>query len=158
MDIAWTCQTASKAVKKRQLNNGRPPDTSAELLKSPNKCPRTGASVIRFGPPSYKWSNNSCWLDSSLEITFICVAWNFNEFTSLFDTIPKNSALYAFFNTLWNRFKIDEDTPDETTTRMLMEHRDNFRKVLLDSELIRGLETSESLLVSPASLKAGVLT
>jgi len=59
--------------KKRKKNDGRPPDTIKELVQV--KVKRETGFVL--GPASYPWKNNSCWLDTSLELTLITVMRHF---------------------------------------------------------------------------------
>ncbi|PPQ89858.1 hypothetical protein CVT25_004737 [Psilocybe cyanescens] len=55
---------------KRKKNDGRPPDTLKELTKTVKNQKIPVIWAPNLGPPSYKWNNNSCWLDSSLELLY----------------------------------------------------------------------------------------
>ncbi|PPQ88302.1 hypothetical protein CVT25_012365 [Psilocybe cyanescens] len=55
---------------KRKKNDGRPPDTIKELTKTVKNQKIPVIWAPNLGPPSYKWNNNSCWLDSSLELLY----------------------------------------------------------------------------------------
>lgn len=97
------------AAKRRQKNDGRPPDTSKELLKSPRASPMKSKTVkpksikpktVKFatpvidkpiGMPSYKWKASSCWLDTSLEILYITVSRNFDDFTRFMPSLGPES-------------------------------------------------------------------
>jgi hypothetical protein len=46
-----------------------------------------------MGPASYPWKNNSCWLDASLELTFIIVMRHFPAFAACCEVLPAASGL-----------------------------------------------------------------
>jgi hypothetical protein len=93
------------AEKQRKKNDGRPPDTSKELLGAPTKKsvsklpnptlitdstnkstlkPQPKASgKVKFGPPSYPWRANSCWLDASLEVLYAAITVDFIDFFNI---------------------------------------------------------------------------
>ena len=141
--------------KNRKKNDGRPPDTKEELLQAKKQKAvhsffksTTKTVHVEFGPPSYPWDANSCWLDTSLELLFVSVMRNFNEFSSLFNSVPKNSGLYALYTTLNSRRLISYDEDDSMVSRSLKNHRDVLRVVLKKKGAIKDLKTSQSLTVS----------
>ncbi|KIJ93842.1 hypothetical protein K443DRAFT_111442, partial [Laccaria amethystina LaAM-08-1] len=100
--------------KKRKKNDGRPPDTIKELLnKSTNqtlrgKNPTKKTSSRRtFGPPSYPWKNNSCWLDTALELLYIVLMRDHEEFLIILDYLDENSALKGWFWELVRKDSLD---------------------------------------------------
>ena len=130
--------------KNRKKNDGCPPDTKDELLY-PSKNTNT---VSKFGPPSYPWDANSCWLDTSLELLFVPVMRNFNDFSSLFNSVPKNSGLYALYTTLNSRRLINHDEDDRIVTQALKKHWDALQVVLKKKGAIEDLNTRQSFMVS----------
>lgn len=46
-----------------------------------------------FGPLSYCWKYNSCWLDTSLELLYVTLMHNFEEFSAILDTLDEDSPL-----------------------------------------------------------------
>ncbi|EPQ59388.1 hypothetical protein GLOTRDRAFT_70775 [Gloeophyllum trabeum ATCC 11539] len=71
--------------RRRYKNDGRPPDTAKELAETRSKSRKLQKSQIRSDEKkaetlerniyqSYPWSNNSCWLDTALELLFNVVA------------------------------------------------------------------------------------
>jgi hypothetical protein len=82
---------------KRKKNDGRPPDTTKELLKperSKKKSetqqlikfktqPKPKPSNITLGPVSYPWKDNSCWLDTSLELIYVTLMRDFDGFADI---------------------------------------------------------------------------
>ncbi|KAF8160154.1 hypothetical protein BJ912DRAFT_936174 [Pholiota molesta] len=135
--------------KKRSKNDGRPPDTKDELLppekskKRRHRAPKVTNSLITFGPPSYPWDANSCWLDTSLELLFFATMRNFDEFTSLFDSVPKTTGLYAFFTTLNSRRLLENN--DDDTTQALRKQRNDLRMVLHQERAIDNVDSNQSL-------------
>jgi hypothetical protein len=77
--------------KRRKKNDGRPPpDTVKELLGHKNskevekvKNPPKAIKKLDFGLPSYPWSDNSCWLDASLQVLYMAVTRDFNDFETV---------------------------------------------------------------------------
>jgi hypothetical protein len=141
--------------KKRKKNDGRPPDTKDELLK-PMKAKATTRKIkvldipksnVNFGPPSYPWKANSCWLDTFLELLFVLVMRNFAEFTSCFASTSKNSGLFAFFTTLDARRSIGDDEDNDVVTQLLVKHRDNLRLVLKSKGIIKDIDSSQPFMV-----------
>ena len=83
------------AEKQCKKNDGRPPNTSKELIGAPakksiSKLPNTTLTTdstnkltlkpqpktsekVKFGSPSYPWRANSCWLDASLEVLYAAI-------------------------------------------------------------------------------------
>jgi hypothetical protein len=102
-------------------------------------------SLITFGPPSYPWDANSCWLDTSLELLFFATMRNFDEFTSLFDSVPKTTGLYAFFTTLNSRRLLENN--DDDTTQALRKQRNDLRMVLHQERAIDNVDSNQSLSV-----------
>jgi hypothetical protein len=58
------------AQKKQKKSDGRPPDTSHKLVKHLS-------DAVHYCP-DYRWKNNSCWLDCSLELMFLAIVHNFH--------------------------------------------------------------------------------
>lgn len=154
-EIGRTKQTRAgdPAEKKRKKNDGRPPDTIKELLKpekdtkaKPKKQPAQ-QDLGQFGPPSYPWKANSCWLDTSLELLFVCAMRNFDDFSTVFDTVPRSSGLHAFYSTLNLRRLIADDVDNKTVTRALGEQRDKLRGLLSKKKVIKNVTSSSSLMV-----------
>lgn len=142
---------------KWKKNDGRPPDTAKELVKSGKKnnskdltktATETPQHQLKYGPPSYQWKANSCWLDTSLQLLFVCVHRNFEEFSSLFDGVSEDTMLCGFFNVLKMRYEIDEDIPNDVASGKLVEHRDTFREALCNFGSIKDTDSSQSLMVS----------
>lgn len=139
---------------KRKRNDRRPPDTSKELLKSGKKQrkiapapPQPTALQNLFGPPSYPWNANSCWLDSSLELIFIATMRNFNEFSSIFQAAPAGTALFQLHQTLNDRKLINVDEDDQSASLTIAQQRDDLRKALKEAGVIRTLTSTQPLMV-----------
>jgi hypothetical protein len=141
-------RAAQPDEKKRKKNDGRPPDTKNELLgQGKSKKKQAPPSPIQFGPPSYPWKANSCWLDTSLELLFLCAMRNFDDFTTAFDSGPQSSAVSAFYSTLNLRRLIADDVDDRIVSRTLGEHRDRFRALLKKRKVVKNVTSASSLMV-----------
>ena len=93
--------------KRRKKNDGRPPDTVKDLLLHPKK--KTQAKVkppkkapknkLNIAPPAYRWSDNSCWLDAPLQILYMAITRNFDEFKTICEPLDPDIVLGALFRT-----------------------------------------------------------
>jgi len=147
--------TSHPQDKKRKGNDGCPPDMKEELLK-PKKKKAVNHSkgtekVIEFGPPSYPWDANSCWLDTSLELLFVSVMRNFDEFSSIFKSVPKNLGLYALYTALNSWRLISDDEDDHIVTQALKKHQNTLQVVLKKKGAIEDLNSHQSFIVSHLS-------
>jgi len=139
---------ASRPEKKK--NDGRPPDTSKELLgkKKKKKPLKTSPSPeTDFGPPSYPWVDNSCWLDSSLELLFVTVMRDFDDFSSLFASVPTKSLLYQFYKVMDSRKCLPEDASNEMVLKSNRSDRDGFRRKLYESGFLKDIKSPNSFSV-----------
>ena len=97
-------------------NDGRPPDTTKELISaisSKKKGPtqqlldfRPIPKSIMLGRPSYPWKENSWWLDISLELIFMTVMRDFADFSTHCEMLPKVLALGKCMRDLMNGDRI----------------------------------------------------
>jgi len=62
-----------------------------QLLKF-NKIPKK-STIRNIDMPSYPWKYNSCWLDTSLELIYITLMRNFDDFAACCDNLAEESAL-----------------------------------------------------------------
>lgn len=136
--------------KKRKRNDGRPPDTSKELL-STKKQKNSGTSTankntLLFGPVSYPWKANSCWLDTSLELLYATLLPHFDEFGSLCQSLVHSSGLHTFYTTLQSRRLLEIE--NKASSLDLSMQRDVLKQVLKDKGLANKGDTFEPLAVS----------
>ncbi|KAJ7024054.1 hypothetical protein C8F04DRAFT_890996, partial [Mycena alexandri] len=130
------------ANSRRKKNDGRPPDTSAELLGKS----KSGKGASRPAPhPSYPWSRNSCWIDSGLDLIFNAVTRDFPDFSSRFDDINPDCSLAPLHKVMQLRHRLPGSTSDVST--MLSVQRDSFRDHLKACRLIRSTNSFESIMV-----------
>jgi hypothetical protein len=153
-------------AKKRKKNDGRPPDTIKELLlRPPKKKPskviatkKAGSKVtatkkaaskvtmeLNFGPPSYPWKENSCWLDTSLQVLYVAITKKFNEFRKVFDSLETGSPLNGLYLAVNERFKHDPEENNATTALGLQ--RDRLRLFLKQNAVIEELDQFDSPVV-----------
>ncbi|KIM36003.1 hypothetical protein M413DRAFT_32045 [Hebeloma cylindrosporum] len=66
--------------------------TAPKLLTAPIK-PAPAPPGFQFGPASYPWKDNSCWLDASLEVLYVAIERDFPEFCDTFRSLDPDSKL-----------------------------------------------------------------
>ncbi|KAG2140158.1 hypothetical protein DEU56DRAFT_735326 [Suillus clintonianus] len=153
------------AAKKRTRNDGRPPDTARQLLGnhstngetlhdtslSPTKRPRLN-DIKRA---SYKWSNNSCWLDTSLELLFAAASQDFEtSFSPRMSELTDEDSLSLLSHALNARTVVqgpDPSAPDDIVG-MLIVQRDSLRKDLSDKNIISDVDSFEPIFTWLGSL------
>ncbi|KIJ90223.1 hypothetical protein K443DRAFT_126556, partial [Laccaria amethystina LaAM-08-1] len=143
-------------AKKRKKNDGRPPDTIKELLLKPQKnAPSTVTTTkkaaskvtmeLKFGPPSYRWKPNSCWLDASLQVLYIAITKKFDEFGKVFNSLETGSPLNGLYLAFNKRFELDPEESNATTALGLQ--RDRLRMFLKQNAIIEELDQFDSPVV-----------
>jgi hypothetical protein len=97
--------------------------------------------------PSYCWSNNSCFLDTSLELVFQSVMRDFHDFSIRFTPHETETTLYLLHRMfeLWKLVDVDEGEKDPSA--WLANQQDNFREHLRSQKVIKSLSSFESLFV-----------
>ena len=139
-------QAPKPADKQRQKNDGRPPDTIKDLImKSAKKGASKVSKELKFGPASYSWNANSCWLDASLQVLYIAITKQFDEFSEIFKPLKPGSALNVFYQVVNERFELDPEEPTFTTTLGLQ--RDRLRIFLNERKIIDHQDRPESAVV-----------
>jgi hypothetical protein len=146
-------RTPQSTAQKRKKNDGRPPDTSRELLghkrvKTESAAPTKKAILS----PSYPWANNSCWLDTSLELLYQTVTRDFQDFSSRFAELHPETSLHTLYRLLDLRQLTNIDGGKEDLSLNLSQQRDNFRKHLHSRKLIKSITSFESLFVSASQM------
>jgi hypothetical protein len=146
--------------RKRNKNDGRPPDTIKDLLlkakskKAPQDPPSKTSekkkkvsfcAKIVGQAPNYPWNKNSCWLDTSLQLLYVAIQKVPREFTNISEALPKDSALREVLATLLERHALDPQ--GESMSAILRGQRDNIRKLLKKKKAIKSVTQFESLFV-----------
>lgn len=142
---------------RRTKNDGRPPDTIKELLLGkPTKKQKKEVSKLKHvlqvknlkpkGNPSYPWQNNSCWLDTSLELLHATVSHNFDEFTYACKPLPPGSPLRFLYDMLQKRQNLDPSMPNISIT--LADQRNKLRSRIVKAKEAGSLSSFEPLFVS----------
>jgi len=138
------------AATKRKKNDGRPPDTIKDLLlRKPTKKKTKEAETVQdmLGAPpgnqSYPWKNNSCWLDTVLELLHTMVSYNFNVFTKACELLPQDSPFRVLYDILHARQTL-KLIPKAT----LSKQRDALRTTLASWKLAKSKTSDEAIFVS----------
>jgi hypothetical protein len=160
------------AEKKRSKNDGRPPDTVKQLLGiSPSKKQQKLLDQLNKqleGPenrgatennsrrgvrqPAYRWENNSCWLDTSLQLLFVALSRNFPEFSTVAQTVDSESLLRTLHDHFEQRLNPDPLAATEIS-EILRAHRNDFRQQLIEQGEVFGLTSFQPLMASSLDLK-----
>ena len=104
--------------------------------------------------PSYKWENNSCWLDTSLELLWNALLPDFKGFSSCFSSVPtddiRQQPLYSLFRLLQFRKDLYISESENHTVAVLTTQRNTFREDLVTGGVIsaHGLTGFDAVLVS----------
>jgi hypothetical protein len=134
--------------KRRKKNDGRPPDTSRELLGSKSPKTKSVSNERTTSAPSYPWSNNSCFLDTSLELVFQTVMRDFQGFSNRFAQQESETTLILLHRMLELRKLINVERGETKPSTWLSIQRDNFREHLKSRRIIESLHSYEPLFVS----------
>jgi hypothetical protein len=114
-------------------------------MKSTKKAAPKISMELKFGMASYPWNANSCWLDASLQVLYIAIMKRFDEFTGIFKSLKPGSSLNALYQAINERFELDPEEPNVTTT--LGFQRDRLRIFLHEKDIIEHLDQPESAVV-----------
>ena len=123
---------------------------SSAIVNSPS--PTAEPLPFNSGPllakTAYPWSSNSCWLDSSLQIFFIAINRNFQDYSEGIQDTPKTLGLKSLYS-MFDKRRISEiQDSEKTLSTSRRKERDSFRKLLKKKEAIRSIDEPESLLVT----------
>ncbi|KAJ6514135.1 hypothetical protein DFH09DRAFT_1099690 [Mycena vulgaris] len=134
--------------------DGRPPDTSKELLGRTRKKRAAAVTAATLNGlsstaqthrtpverPSYRWKKNSCYLDTALELIFQTVTRDFHrQFGARAANLHAEEPITHLFEHMTFRKTIDEDNFDKTNPvvlQTLATKRDGFRKFLKRAKLV----------------------
>jgi len=145
----------------RKRNDGRPPDTTKELV--PAMGTKTNSTQtqqvldfqpipkkknsITFGRASYPWKDNSCWLDTSLELMFTAVMRDFADFEAGCQILPEGIGLRQVYEGFNERREMELQLNEKDQLKALQGQRDSLRKLLKQKKLIKSTEEWDSLFV-----------
>jgi hypothetical protein len=93
---------------------------------------------LNFGPPSYRWKANSCWLDASLQALYIAITKKFDEFGKVFNSLETGSPLNGFYLAFNERFELDPE--ESNATPVLGLQRDHLQMFLKQNAIIEELD------------------
>ena len=156
----------SLSIASKYKNDGRPPDTSAQLItkQAVVRAKRSEAALTkRLGEltsltsiPSYVWEDSACWLDASLEILFAAIRDNLFDFSTrcmsassqkgklTLDSGDELDLDTPFLQELSNHFRTRSCLPDNALVAMeLSKARNQLRKSLSQRQVLVGGGTGE---------------
>ncbi|KAF9030656.1 hypothetical protein BJ165DRAFT_1358700 [Panaeolus papilionaceus] len=146
--------------KKRKRNDGRPPDTAKELLpKRPRNdgTKRRDASKSKEAKPTkhpvpillshpllYPWNQNSCWLDSSLQLLYVCLSKDWGVVDIIIDGLSKDSAIKLVLEHFKYRQRLS--LSERSGAYSMEQDRNKIRTLLRKRKIIGPIGEHEPLL------------
>ena len=135
--LAQSHHVSKQTVGEAPSNIGRPRATPIKLLLT---------------MPGYKWSNNSCWIDCSLEVIFVLIMRDYPSFVQRMRSVSINSGLHVLVQHLKFRNILNQEINARHTNAFqlsgivtrLQKSRDAFRKELSSRQLTKGLDNFDS--------------
>jgi hypothetical protein len=113
---------------------------------SPTKQPR----LHDMKRASYKWSNNSCWLDTSLELLFIAISRDFEtSFSPRLSELTDADSLSLLSHAFEARTVIQGSDPSapEDIVNVLFAQRESLRHDLVNKKIISAMDSFEAIFV-----------
>ncbi|EPS99381.1 hypothetical protein FOMPIDRAFT_156703 [Fomitopsis schrenkii] len=115
---------------------------SHPLVSPGSKRPDRGDGEI-LTVQGYCWKDNSCWLDSSLELIFQTAQRDWEGFARRFSNAPFSIKLHRVHDTLAPRHRLTVEGPPKDLERDLSAQRDQLREVLLKWGAIKLMQSRE---------------
>ncbi|KAF5313015.1 hypothetical protein D9619_002316 [Psilocybe cf. subviscida] len=132
--------TPERPPKRAKLSLPKPGNSSSQKSLPP---PVTDP----FLRQSYPWQNNSCWLDTSLQMLYITLQFSgTTEFHSVFDQLPNTSALQQLNVALTARINLPDNLVSQQIATALRKHQLALRRFLKSIKAIRTLSSFDPLL------------
>ncbi|KAF5379616.1 hypothetical protein D9757_009228 [Collybiopsis confluens] len=143
-----SCVDSSDSESQKGYSNARDAKQKVELM-SPSKL-QPGKPMDDFRPivlastkstPSAKWDNNSCWLDASVEVYFIAMAFYncFRDFQSLVGSEEGHDRpSLIFYLCKFFGFRLQQGLSRNDAIGEISNIRDNFRKFLFSVQAVTG--------------------
>ena len=86
-------EESEEAVTKEPAKGSKKKLTKETDITTKKQAPTTSTKKLTFGPPSYRWKHNSCWLDTTLKLLYVALMRNFEEFSAILDALDDDSPL-----------------------------------------------------------------
>jgi hypothetical protein len=117
-------------------NTVPPKDSEGDGMGSKQK----GAPKLLKSMPGPTWNQNSCWIDSSLQLLYMAIVRDFHTFESRFSGLKEDSIMHQLYQQINTRRLLYADTKvtREHSISRLQETRDEFRKLLSRKKLLMG--------------------
>lgn len=103
------------------------------LASAATTAPATYRYSSNHGIPGYKWDQNSCWIDTSMQLLYIGLQANWVEFQDCCRDLPSGDPLYQFFSSFQRRRIVENDHQWDLMQSSLMTHRDDLRNALFSA-------------------------
>lgn len=120
--------------KKTIPNDGRPPDTAKVLMN--------GKITTSF-LPGYPWRDNSCWLDTSLELLYRAFSPVNQQLREALGKINSSTVIGTLYYALSEHYLMEGGGNTEYSS-LLSAKRDQFRTLLLDKKILHTKDDKHS--------------
>ena len=126
--------------------------TGDETHKTALVRPRATSVRLLLAMPAYKWNNNSCWLDSSLQAIYVLITRDYPAFVKRMESVPEGTGLYVLVQHLKARRLLTQEINPGSSPSLLIgrlqQSRDVLRKELSIRKLIKSPDAFDSPFVS----------
>ncbi|KAJ3831325.1 hypothetical protein F5878DRAFT_520744, partial [Lentinula raphanica] len=149
---------SASSRKSGQKSDGRPPDTKQDLLsKSPTKekllqsKQKPVSSGVVVGPASYRWIENSCWIDSALDILYRAISNDYASFSTRFSsTTQTERPIRDLYNLVSLRREAENQAlilrdPSYDLWDTLSHQRNSFREKLVKWRIIKNNHSHDNI-------------
>ncbi|KAJ7034319.1 hypothetical protein C8F04DRAFT_1349629 [Mycena alexandri] len=156
---SWTKHSRHEARRKFSMD-GRAPDTIARLARKASRKKRIGGAVQKTKPKpaappaappaeferSFRWQNNSCWLDSSLTVFYTVASRNFPQLKAILAALPAEHLFSDLLSIIEEHIQ-QAALPgfEDGGCRVLATMRNEFRKKLKAGKYTRRLNSSDTM-------------
>ncbi|KAH9923214.1 uncharacterized protein B0H18DRAFT_955921 [Fomitopsis serialis] len=108
--------------------------------------------IARSRRQGYPWHDNSCWLDTSLELIFHTAQRDWDSFECCFPSTGHPLTIFRVFEAIRYRRKVAGNCCSSDPATLLSAQRDALRQVLLDCGAINHMQSREPAFAWLASL------
>jgi hypothetical protein len=139
---------SEEAVTKEPAKGSKKKPIKETDIETKKQAPTKLTKNPIFGPPSYRWKHNSCWLDTPLELLYVALMRNFEESSAVLDALDEDSPLRVILKSMESRRHLSTNPDDVKTSVELSKQHDEIRQHLFELGIIDDLKGFNSVFVS----------
>ncbi|KAJ6468036.1 hypothetical protein C8R47DRAFT_1056060, partial [Mycena vitilis] len=143
---SWTKHSRHESRRKLSMD-GRAPDTIARLTKKKKKTgrkPKAPLPEMKF-QRSFRWRNNSCWLDSSLTTLCVAASRDFPQMQAMFAALPPEHLMRQLLQVIGTHNQQAVLPYEEGGCRLLTDMRKQFRKKLMERKFTKSVGSPDAI-------------